>query len=128
SPYYLIAGFALLFTAALACRGSAWIYWCQAILVLATLGWALLEVGLDWWQLMPRGDLVVPLGLILAVPWVARRVQASGGSGVSKSGYVALACSLVICFVVAAAALLHDPHDVAGNLPGTAGSTVGADR
>ena len=29
-------------------------------------------MGLDWWALAPRGDVVVILGLWLLLPWVTR--------------------------------------------------------
>lgn len=70
SWYYLIAGIGILATGSLliARRPSAlWLY--SAVLV-GTLAWAVWEVGFDWWQLAPRGGLVVLLGVWLLTPWV----------------------------------------------------------
>ena len=30
------------------------------------------EVGFDWWQLAPRGGVIVLLGILLLLPWVTR--------------------------------------------------------
>ena len=43
-----------------------------ALLLGATLGWALWEVGLDAWRLLPRLGLPALLGLVLLLPWFAR--------------------------------------------------------
>src|SRR3546814_17232314 len=52
-------------------RAALWVY---ALLMLGALGWALYEVGLDWWQLAPRGSIIAPLGLWLLTPWIAQRL------------------------------------------------------
>ena len=116
SPYYLLAGLAFLINSVLIFRASAWAYWAFAVLTLATLSWALFEVGLDWWQLLPRGNLVVLIGLILVFPWVARRYQSSAHGGIFKSGYFALAGSLIASGIVALFAWAATPYDMAGDL------------
>ena len=55
-------------------RTALWVY---ALLMLGALGWALYEVGTDWWQLAPRGSIIAPLGLWLLTPWIARRPAGS---------------------------------------------------
>jgi quinoprotein glucose dehydrogenase len=127
SFYYGLAGVVFLLNSVLLYRGSAWTHWAFAFLILATLGWAIFEVGLDWWQLLPRGNLVVGLGMILVIPWVTRGTQLSGQSAVSKSGHLALAGSLAACAVVALLALLAAPHDLAGNLPQRRGADTGSE-
>ena len=122
SPYYLLAGLAFLFISALMYRGSAWAYWAFAILILTTLGWSIFEVGLDWWQLMPRGNLVVVIGIILVSPWVARSYQSSAEGAFFRSGYLALAASLIACGIVGVMALVEAPQDIAGDLPQPTGS------
>jgi quinoprotein glucose dehydrogenase len=117
SSYYVLAGSAFIFVAALIYRGSAWTCWAYVILILTTLIWAISEVGLDWWQLMPRGNLVVAIGVVLVLPWVARRHALSAEGLVFRSGHLALAGSLVVCGIVATVALVARPHDVAGDLP-----------
>ncbi len=114
SFYYVLAGLAFLLVSVLTYRGSGLAYWAFAALILATLVWSLFEVGLDWWQLLPRGNLVIAIGLILLLPWLARSFRSTDLLG---SGYLALACSLVACGLVAAVSLIETPNDVAGDLP-----------
>jgi len=72
SPYYLLCGIAVLTSAALLLRGRREGAWLYAAMLVATLCWAIWEVGLNGWQLMPR--LVGPfvLGLWLLAPWTRR--------------------------------------------------------
>src|SRR3546814_8944301 len=72
--------------------------------------WALGEVGRDWWQLGTRGGLLVLLGLWLLTPWTTR--QPSGW----EIGRSALAVAVLASLAVAGAAMLRDPHDIAGRL------------
>ena len=117
SSYYLFAGLAFLINSALVYRGSQWTQWAFAILILATLSWALFEVGLDWWQLFPRGNLIVVTGLIPVCPWIARKHHSSVQKSVFRSGHFALVGSLIACAVVGLLALFESPRDVAGDLP-----------
>jgi quinoprotein glucose dehydrogenase len=109
SIYYVLAGIALLASAFLLFRGrSAGLIVYAAVLV-ATMAWALWEVGFDFWQLAPRGDLLVPLGVLLLLPWVTRglapRARITSGAG------LVLLLSLVLSGAVAVAALFNHPHD-----------------
>jgi quinoprotein glucose dehydrogenase len=122
SFYYLLAGVAFLSISALTYRGNALAYWAFAVLILATLGWSFFEVGLDWWQLIPRGDLVVVIGMILLSPWVARSYRSSP---FLRSGYLALVTSLIACGITGVMALVETPHDIAGDLPQRKGSLAG---
>ena len=109
SIYYVLAGIALLASAFLLFRGrSAGLSLYAAVLV-ATMAWALWEVGFDFWQLAPRGDLLVPLGILLLLPWVTRgltpRARLTSGAG------LVLLLALFLSGVVAVAALFNHPHD-----------------
>ncbi|AEH77920.1 probabable glucose dehydrogenase (pyrroloquinoline- quinone) protein [Sinorhizobium meliloti SM11] len=68
SPYYLIAGLGFLLTAFLLFRRRAAALWVYALVVLGSLAWAIWEVGFDWWQLGPRGGVIILLGLWAANP------------------------------------------------------------
>src|SRR5258708_3955898 len=72
SPYYLIAGLLLVITAILAWRRHAGALWLYAALLVGTVLWALAEVGLDCWALMPRLTGPAILGLWFAIPTVRR--------------------------------------------------------
>ena len=77
SASYLVQGLAFIAIAVLFRARNPLVLWAYAALLLLTMAWALLEAGLDWWQLAPRGDLTVALGIILVIPWVARSVRAA---------------------------------------------------
>jgi quinoprotein glucose dehydrogenase len=122
SSYYLLAGLAFFCTSTLVYRGSAWSYGTFAVLILSTLGWAVFEVGLDWWQLIPRGDLVVVMGAILMVHRLSCGHQSSA---IFTSCYLALASSLLACGIVAVVALVESPNDIGGDLARPIASAVG---
>ncbi|WP_103336266.1 glucose/quinate/shikimate family membrane-bound PQQ-dependent dehydrogenase [Pseudotabrizicola formosa] len=122
SWYYLIAGLVLLMTAWLIRTRNPLATWVYAALMVGTLGWALWEVGFDWWQLAPRGGIIVILGLLLLVPTARgadRRGFAPNSPAPIRSGPPALpvAVSSLVCVGVAVYAMFQDPHDLAGRLP-----------
>jgi len=118
SPFYLFAGVMFVVTGALLWMRRAAALWVYAVLVLAALGWAVWEVGFDWWQLGPRGGLIIVLGLWLLTPWIRRPL---GFKGTTGTRYPAnpwpLAISVIIAIVVAGYSMTTDPHDLAGALP-----------
>ncbi len=112
SVFYLLAGLALLASAVLVQRRSAMALWVHGALVLGALGWALWEVGFDWWQLGPRGGVLVLIALwLLAMsgrlePVASRRPAA-----------FALGIPVLLSIAAAGYAMTVDTHDVAGSLP-----------
>ncbi|HZX78632.1 membrane-bound PQQ-dependent dehydrogenase, glucose/quinate/shikimate family [Lysobacter sp.] len=116
SAYYLIAGAAMTATAWLLWRrrnGARHLY---ALFLLGTTVWAVVEVGLDWWQLVPRIDVVVVLGLLLLPPWISRRLH--GGRVAGWKATAPLWLALMIALVVALLAMTRDTHRLDGELPG----------
>jgi quinoprotein glucose dehydrogenase len=94
SAYYLLAGIALLVAGVQIWRrrGSGYLLYIAVCLV--TLFWALFEVGLNGWSLLPRLDLIFGLGLALLI------VHAAGSESVRlRRGTTALVTALVIVFV-----------------------------
>lgn len=65
SPYYLLAGAALLLSAILLWRGKPSACRIYAATLLVTIAWSLWESGLDPWALMPRLGLFLFLGMLL---------------------------------------------------------------
>src|ERR1700712_4620739 len=61
SLYYVVTGIALLATAILLFRTRREALFVYALVLIGTLIWAVSEVGLDFWALAPRGDILVPL-------------------------------------------------------------------
>ena len=96
-------------------RAALWVY---ALLMLGALGWALYEVGLDWWQLAPRGSIIAPLGLWLLTPWIAQRLgwQHFGFRAWSGAA-LPLMLAVVLWGAAAVYAVGHDSHDIKGMLP-----------
>lgn len=88
SPYYVIAGAALLVTAWLLWQRHAAALWVYAALLLGTMAWALWEVGLDFWSLAPRGDVLAPLGIWLLLDTLPWRMPAKN--------YAALGCLVLL--------------------------------
>ncbi|MQW86694.1 glucose/quinate/shikimate family membrane-bound PQQ-dependent dehydrogenase [Sinorhizobium saheli] len=121
SPYYLIAGIGFLLTAILLFRRKGAALWVYTLVVVGSLAWAIWEVGFDWWQLGPRGGVIILLGLWLLTPRIRRPlgfVSPSGEHYGARAWPLALACLLSIG--VAVYSVTQDPHDIRGNLPGDA--------
>jgi len=65
SSYYAVTGLAMLVSAVLLMRGKLVGGWIYVAIFLLTLAWAVWEVGLDGWALVPR--VIAPLVLLIAV-------------------------------------------------------------
>jgi membrane-bound PQQ-dependent dehydrogenase (glucose/quinate/shikimate family) len=110
SLYYLIAGPTLLVCGVLLFRGDRRGALLYGLLLLATLGWSLFEVGLDPWALLPRLGLLAALGLWLLLPRVRRGLW-QGAPPRLRSGWptrFAAAGVAVFAVLLAAANLSHD--------------------
>ena len=122
SLYYVLAGLGLLGTAILLFRRNAAALVVYAVVLAGTLIWAIAEVGLDFWQLSPRGNLLMPIAVVLLLPWLTRALRpatsAIRGAGLALSA--ALACSVIVLV----AALFQNPHDQQGELPGVRATGV----
>jgi quinoprotein glucose dehydrogenase len=118
SPYYLITGLAFLLTAYLLLRRSSAALWLYALIVLGSLGWAVWEVGFDWWQLGPRGGIIVLLGLWLMLPAIRRPLGIASPTGIRyPASALPLAVASIVAIAVAGYSMTQDPHDLAGELP-----------
>jgi quinoprotein glucose dehydrogenase len=129
SWFYAIAAVGFLLTGILLLAQKPAALWVFALVVAGTLGWALWEVGLHWWPLAARGDVVFLIGLLLLTPWVtrslddrpaastsdrdatARRVSAFRGAGLPLTGVLAIALA------VAAASWFTDPTRIERTAP-----------
>jgi quinoprotein glucose dehydrogenase len=116
SSYYLLAGLGMAVSGALLIVGRSEGLWLYALVLFGTTVWALAEVQLDWWQLLPRLDVWFVLGLWLGLPFVNRRLRVLQDDGDMKLrvGRWALAGALAIAAIFAAAALLRSPQDHPG--------------
>ena len=118
SVYYLIAGLAIVLTGILFFLHKSLALVVYAGVVLGTLVWAIWEVGFDWWQLGPRGGVIVLIGLWLLTPWVRKPLGFSSPTGVRyAAGAAPLAASLALAILVAVVSFFVDPYNIGGELP-----------
>ena len=122
SLYYVVAGAALLGTAWLLWQRRAAALWLYAALLLGTMIWAISEVGLDFWSLAPRGDVLAPLGVWLLLPFITAHLV-----GDMRSARWGLVAVLAVALVVLGAALHGDRFGVNGALPQAAEASAGTD-
>jgi len=122
SLYYVLVGIGLLATAVLLFRRNAAALIVYAVVLAGTLIWAIAEVGLDFWQLSPRGNLLVPIAVLLLLPWLTRALRPAA-SAIRGAG-IALSAALAASVVVLVAALFQNPHDQQGQLPGARATAV----
>ncbi|MGN2243170.1 glucose/quinate/shikimate family membrane-bound PQQ-dependent dehydrogenase [Frateuria sp. GZRR33] len=122
SWYYLLAGLGLVATGALLALGRTLALWLYALVVLASTVWAVVEVRLDWWQLLPRLDVWFILALWLWLPFVNRRLGPVDAAhravpdGSLRGGRWALGISVAIALVVGVVSLFRSPHDHPGEV------------
>ena len=124
SWYYLLAGLAMAATAVLLWQARVEALWLYAAVVLGTVIWAIAEIRFDWWQLVPRGDIIFLVGLFLLTPWITRRLRAREAPDARprwRSAALPLAASLGIAGLVGVIALFSDYHDRSGQLAGMRG-------
>lgn len=112
SVYYLLAGIMLLLTAWLLAIRRAEALFVYAALLLGTMAWAIWEVGLDFWSLAPRGNVLAPLGVWLMLPFIASHLAPRLRAARWMLGLV-----LVGAAVILGVSLASDRHDLAGTLP-----------
>ena len=113
SLYYLLAGIGMALTGALliaARRAALGLY---ALVLFASTVWALWEVGLDWWQLVPRLALLFALGIVMLLPWFRRPLLLTGAA---PMGTGALSVAVVLAGVTALASQFTNPGEIKGQL------------
>ncbi len=118
SPYYVIAGIGFLATGILLFLKRPLAIWVYAALILGSLAWAVWEVGFDWWQLGPRGGIIVLLGLWLMLPSIRRPLGFTSPTGQAyPASLLPLAVATIAAIAVAAYAMTQDVRDIRGSLP-----------
>lgn len=83
SLYFTVAGALLLLVAVFLLFRARIAIPLYTLFLLGSAGWAVWEVGFDWWQLLPRLDVWFVLGLWLLLPWPRR--------GLGRDPYLATA-------------------------------------
>lgn len=113
SPAYLLIGSGVLVTAILLWRGVAVALPFYALVLIGTMIWALWEVGADWYQLAPRGWLLVLLGIWL---FVLERIKPVAERSETRQGTVFAGAVLLSSAAVALWSMMHDPKGLSGHL------------
>ena len=113
SAYYLVSGLLLAGMTFLLWRSKGEALILYAILLVGTLIWAVIEAGLDFWRLTPRGDVLFVLGLWLLLPAIRRDLATR-----TRTGLLSLTIALSLAGITLIAALTRD-HDIEGSLPST---------
>jgi quinoprotein glucose dehydrogenase len=114
---YVALGLGFLATAALLFMRNRRALIVFALLVLATLAWALVEGGFDWWTMVPRGDIVFLVGLWLLMPWVVRSLNRPPKTWQYwDTSTRLLTASLFIAAAVGVASMFTDVHDRVGRV------------
>lgn len=104
SAYYLLAGIALLVSAALLWRGNKRAALLYAALLVLTWLWALWETGGNGWAMVPRVGLLTGLGLVFLLPPVARFLGYADGGRAAGRALVGI-LAIAIAGIVAALAI-----------------------
>ena len=125
SWYYLLAGIGFLVTAYLLWRRRAAALGVYAAVIVGTLAWAIWEVGFDWWQLGPRGGVIILLGLWLLLPAIRRRLGFTSPTGQNyRAGALPLGLAVLVSILVAGYSMTQDPLDLSGELPAAASAAA----
>lgn len=98
---FILLGVGFLISGVLLFRQRLSGVWLYLLMFLACAGWALYEVGLDGWQLMPRLLVVAVLGVWISMPWVIRQltpVPSARRKGVAAGGIYVVAIAAILFF------------------------------
>lgn len=126
SLFYVLAGIGFLLTAVLLIARRPLALIVYGLIILLSLGWAVWEVGFDWWQLGPRGGVIVLIGTLLMLPWVRRPLGNDAAVDRRSASIWPVAIPVLIAIVVAVYSMFQQPHDLAGNLPEAPKTAVAA--
>jgi quinoprotein glucose dehydrogenase len=116
--FYVIAGLGILATGVLLGLRRRLALWVYAAVLIATLIWAITEVGFDWWPLAARGDVIYLLGLWLLMPWVTRDL--GDGAPAVRADTLPLWAAVVAASVVLVIGLASTYHEIDGAIPAVA--------
>jgi quinoprotein glucose dehydrogenase len=101
SYYYALAGISIMLAGWLLWRGNTWAERVYALMLIATLLWALWEAGMNPWALSARVLALSLIGFWLASPQVRRRSSGTNPSVLRSAAGAAAALaifSIIICF------------------------------
>lgn len=107
SPYYLLGGAAVMISALALWASRPLAGWLYGVFLLATLAWALAEVGANGWALAPRLIAPAVLGLLFLLPGIRRSL--------GHAGWGAGGVALLLLLVQTGVGLAASPDWLAGH-------------
>jgi len=116
SAYFVLAGLGFLVTAVLLLRRRPSATWLFVLVALATVAWALADVGLDFWALFSR--LFAPGVLALFVALAHPTLRGAAGLPAGRGGYAVAALLAVALAAAFAATFTPHPTVATGQGPG----------
>ncbi|WP_426234447.1 glucose/quinate/shikimate family membrane-bound PQQ-dependent dehydrogenase [Pseudomonas sp. TWP3-2] len=123
SLYYLLAGIGIALTGILLLMRRRAALGLYAVVLFASTVWALWEVGLDWWQLVPRLALWFALGVVMLLPWFRRPLLINGPA---PMGTGALSVAVILAGATALASQFTHPGETFGELGRETADTTSA--
>ncbi|QYD73496.1 glucose/quinate/shikimate family membrane-bound PQQ-dependent dehydrogenase [Paraburkholderia edwinii] len=111
SPYYVIAGIAMLAVAWLVFQRNRWALALYGLLLIGTLAWAVSESGFDFWALAPRIDVLVVFGVWLILPFIYRQFI-----GAVMPAALVIGIGLIASATILVYAAYNDPQQINGTL------------
>src|SRR5690606_16393582 len=84
SWFYILLGLLLAISSALLLVRRASGLLIYGLTILVSVAWGVWEVGFDWWALVPRGALILVLGVLLLLPPMVRAMRGPEGR---RTGY-----------------------------------------
>ncbi|MBA5728140.1 membrane-bound PQQ-dependent dehydrogenase, glucose/quinate/shikimate family [Bombella mellum] len=109
--YYLISGLGILLSAFFVHQRKPIGVATYAVVLLGTLIWALCIVGLNFWSLVPRLDVVLVIGIVLLLPFIRRALAAN------RLATIPLGAGVILGALALIVSAFLDPYDVSGSLP-----------
>lgn len=119
SIYYLLAGLALLGSGVLLIRGRALGAWLYIATFVLTVVWALWEVGLDGWALVPR--VIAPAVLLILVLLLLPLLQPSRWRWPTALG---AAAGVVVVLALSGVVISRINRTAPGDFPGVIATTI----
>ncbi|RJS94090.1 membrane-bound PQQ-dependent dehydrogenase, glucose/quinate/shikimate family [Salinisphaera sp. Q1T1-3] len=118
SWYYLIAGIVLVIDGVLLIAARSAGLWLYGLFLLASIVWSIYEVGLSWWDLVPRLALFAVIGLVMLLPWLRRPLAARGSGHGNGMGTPVLLVGVIAAFGLALVSqFVPAPTTITGSIP-----------
>jgi quinoprotein glucose dehydrogenase len=121
SFYYVLGGGAIVATSILLFLRRREALWLYAFTIVSIIIWAVAEVGFDWWQLVPRGDIIFFIGIWMCLPFMITPLVTRDQGRQRLKAAAPLLGALAIAALVCVVAGFSDYHTMDGQLPAAQG-------